>query len=295
MCARYSLKSSANVLQELFDLDDVPEIVPRYNIAPTQPILAVIRESRGALSDHRGADSQSALGQVPPTGRPASQSALGKIVGGGRQTESLPHGKNGLRWFHWGLIPSWAKDPSIGQRMINARAETLLEKPSYRAAFKRRRCLIPADDFFEWVEVKPKPEAVGILDFGEDSDFAHRPSPIAPAPKPYKQPYYIHSTDGLPLAFAGLYEYWETPEGGPIESCTIITTSPNELMKTIHDRMPAILEPSEFDEWLGTDELEAKYLISLLDPYPSEKMALHPVSRSMSNPRYAGPDCIEAI
>lgn len=258
MCARFSLKSSADVLQELFDLDEVPEVQPRYNIAPTQPVLAVVREGESRA----------------------------------------------MRWFHWGLIPSWAKDPEIGQRMINARGETILEKPSYRAAFKRRRCLIPADGFFEWVEVKPGEQATAIgslfqSDASDLSDWSDSsltpPKKTGPSQTPYKQPYFIHATNGLPLAIAGLHEYWETPTGGPIESCTIITTGPNDLMKPIHNRMPVLLQPDEFDPWLMADELEAPKLMALLDPYPSELMAMHPVTRQMSNPRFDAPECIAPL
>lgn len=199
-----------------------------------------------------------------------------------------------MRWFHWGLIPSWAKDPSIATKMINARSETLMEKPSYRNAFKRRRCLIPADGFFEWLEVKPKPQAVGLGLFEDESSDAPT-TQAAPSYKPYKQPYWIHAKDGRPLAIAGLHEYWETPTGGPIESLTLITCGPNDLMKPIHDRMPVLLEPEEFDDWLMTEELEAKNLLPFLDPYPSEKLTMHRVTRSMSNPRFESPEAIAAI
>jgi putative SOS response-associated peptidase YedK len=233
MCARYSLKSSADVLQELFDLDEAPQLVPRYNIAPTQPIAAVTRS---------------------------------------------PEGRRALKLLQWGLIPSWAKDPAIGQRLINARAETLAEKPAFRSAFKRRRCLIPADGFFEWVEAVD-----GTI--GEDA---------ASKGKVYKQPYFVSMKSGRPFAFAGLWECWETELGGPIESGAIITTEPNDLLARIHNRMPAIIPPEAFDAWLDHD-VEPARLLPLLAPYPSEEMRAYPVSRRVGNPRFDSPECIVAI
>jgi len=215
------------VLQDLFDLDEVPDFQPRYNIAPTQAVPGI------------------------------AQGADGRV----------------LKWLQWGLIPSWAKDPAIGQKMINARGETLLEKPSFRNAFRRRRCLLPADGFFEWVETTPA--AAGG----------------APA-KPYKQPYYVKLRSGEPFAFAGLWEYWETADGGPIESCAIITTEPNEVLREVHGRMPVILAKEEYRDWLETDAKDAEKLLSLLDPYPPEELELYPVTRSMSNPRFDDPACI---
>ncbi len=236
MCARYSLKTSADVVQALFDLDETPEIGPRYNIAPTQPVVGVVAEN----------------------------------------------GNRRLKWLQWGLVPSWAKDPSIGQKLINARAETLAEKPSFRAAFKRRRCLIAADGFYEWTEVAPK--AAGGL-FGDSEQ----------AGKPYTQPFHIRMKDGGPFAFAGLWEYWEIADGGPIESCAIVTTEPNELLAKVHNRMPVILSEDEWEPWLDTSIPNPGPLVALLDPYPAEGMEMVPVTRRMGNPRYDAPDCIEAI
>jgi putative SOS response-associated peptidase YedK len=136
-------------------------------------------------------------------------------------------GKNRLDFFTWGLIPSWAKDPAIGNRMINARAETLIEKPSFRTAFRRRRCLIPADGFFEW-KVEPGRKT--------------------------KTPMYIRLKSGKPFALAGLWERWDSPDGSTIFSCTIITTQPNELMQVIHNRMPVILPPQAYSLWLDPAE-----------------------------------------
>jgi len=175
--------------------------------------------------------------------------------------------------FHWGLVPIWAKDPKIGSKMINARAETLAEKSAYKAAFKRRRCLIPADGFFEW---KKDPNA---------------------GPKAKKQPYFIHHPDGEPYAFAGLWEVWRGPnkDQEPWRSCTIITTAPNEVMATIHDRMPVILPASAWDAWLDRDNDDLDLLGKLLVPADPALTVLHPVSTLVNNVRNKGPELIAAV
>lgn len=171
---------------------------------------------------------------------------------------------------HWGLIPSWSKDPSIGARMINARAETVPEKPSFRAAFKRRRCLVPASGFYEWKQA------------GKG-----------------KQPYYISPSDGRLFAFAGLWETWTGPDGDEIDSCTILTTDPNELMATLHNRMPVILAPQDWAEWLGTggDDSPARLnkLLHLFRPFPADQMKAEQVSSYVSNPRNEGDACIAPV
>lgn len=174
--------------------------------------------------------------------------------------------------FHWGLVPSWAKDPKIGSKMINARAETLAEKNAYKAAFKRRRCLIPADGFYEWK--KHPTEAKGK-----------------------KQPYFIHRPDGEPYAFAGLWEVWRGPEKDqePLRSCTIITTSPNAPMAAIHDRMPVILPPDAWDTWLDRDNDDLELLGKLLVPAPPQVISMHPVSTEVNNVRNKGPQLTEPI
>ena len=179
MCGRFTLRAPASALATLFDGTEEPVVVPRYNIAPTQPVLLL---RMNADTRHR-------------------------------------------EWAFaiWGLIPSWSKDPSIGARMINARAETVAEKPSFRAAFRRRRCLIPADGFYEWQKQGSR-----------------------------KQPYLIGLTDDQPFALAGLWETWQGPDGSLLESCTILTTDPNELMAPLHNRMPVMLAPDDYEQWLGT-------------------------------------------
>lgn len=174
-------------------------------------------------------------------------------------------GKYRLDYFVWGLIPSWAKDPAIGNRMINARGETVDQKPSFRAAFRRRRCLIMADGFYEW---KKAP--------GQRS----------------KTPTYIKMKDGKPFAFAGLWENWQAPDGSNILSCTIITTEPNDLIKDIHNRMPVILPENAYANWLQPGESEAEQLKPLLIPFASDKLTAFPVSTLVNNPANESPSCI---
>jgi putative SOS response-associated peptidase YedK len=186
--------------------------------------------------------------------------------------------------FHWGLVPPWAKDPKVGSRMINARAETLATKNAYKPAFKRRRCLIPADGFYEW---KKLPDTKR------------------------KQPQFIHRTDGERMAFAGLWEVWRGPrraeEGGgddkaaegaagkvgePLRSCTIITTTANETLTPIHDRMPVILPESAWDEWLDPTNDDLDTLGKLLVPAPAPIVTAHPVSTEVNSVRNKGRELI---
>jgi putative SOS response-associated peptidase YedK len=163
----------------------------------------------------------------------------------------------------WGLVPSWAKDEKIGARMINARGETVAEKPSFRSAVKDRRCLIPASGFYEWVTTESG-----------------------------KQPHYIHFEDDRPFAFAGLWERWSKGEGGPLDTCTIITTTPNERIADLHDRMPVILPPDRYDEWLRREPLAADRLRDILVPHPAEGMDVYQVSTHVNKPGNDDPDCI---
>ena len=168
--------------------------------------------------------------------------------------------------LRWGLVPSWAKDPSIGNRMINARSETVAEKPAFRTAFRRRRCLIPADGFFEW-------QRQGKA----------------------KQPFFIQMKDERPFAMAGLWETWEGPDHSAIESCTILTTQPNELMKPIHDRMPVILPAHAYDEWLDPEQTDPAALQKLLVSCDARQMKTHPVSTYVNRPTNEGPECVAPI
>lgn len=220
MCGRYTLTTPTGVLAEEFDLTGpLPEVPPRYNVAPAQEVAAVLTN------------------------------------GGGRHLEML----------RWGLIPPWADDPQIGSRMINARSETVAEKPSFRRAFKERRCLIPADGFYEWQRV------------GDG-----------------KQPYYIRRRDGRPFAFAGLWEDWR----GSVEeirSCTILTTDANELVGEVHHRMPVIVAPENYEIWLDPDVRETDWLAPLLVPYSSEEMEAYPVSRFVNKPSNDDQRCVEPV
>jgi putative SOS response-associated peptidase YedK len=177
-----------------------------------------------------------------------------------------PGGERRLSFFHWGLIPHWSKDPSIGNRMINARSETAAEKPSFRTPFKRRRCLVVADGFYEWKKRGSGP----------------------------KQPYYVHLAGGDPFAFAGLWEHWRG-DGEEIESCTLLTTRPNELMKPLHDRMPVILPSAAYDLWLDPSVDDREQLEELLQPYDPEPMEAYPVSTYVNRPGNQGARCIEPL
>ncbi len=218
MCGRFTLRTPAAELTKFFHFLRESKLTPRYNIAPTQPVLAV-----------RAGDD----------GREAG-------------------------FLKWGLIPKWAKDPSIGARMINARAETVAEKTSFRAAFKRRRCLIPADGFYEW-------KRVGKV----------------------KQPYLITLHNERPFAFAGLWERWQGIDGAAVDSCTIITTEANVTTRQLHNRMPVILHKENYDHWLNPKLTDQQNILSLLIPYSHAEMQIYPVNTVVNNPRNDVPVCVE--
>jgi putative SOS response-associated peptidase YedK len=167
-------------------------------------------------------------------------------------------------WLRWGLVPSWSKDPSIGSRMINARAETASEKPSFRAAMRRRRCLVPADGFYEWRKT------------GAQS-----------------QPYRIELAVGGALAFAGLWEHWRGDNEQDIESFTILTTAANGDLSAIHHRMPVILPPEHYESWLMITAADPELLRPMLAPYAAGHLIARPVSRHVNNPRNDDPACLE--
>ena len=222
MCGRFSNNAKATQIEKEFKIGKVnPKLfTPRYNIAPTQTIAAVLES-----------DSE-------------------RII-------------EGLRW---GLIPSWAKDETIGSKLINARAETLAEKPSFRDAFKNKRCIIPASGFFEWQK-----QAKGA-----------------------KQPFYFHLTGKEVFGFAGLYEHWLDRETGEqIETCTIITTAANEVLEPVHDRMPVILKSGDYDRWLDAKEKDTGNLQKLLAPYPSAEMESYRVSKAVNIPGKDSPELIK--
>ncbi|MGD8379147.1 MAG: SOS response-associated peptidase [Gammaproteobacteria bacterium] len=184
---------------------------------------------------------------------PTQDAPVIRDIGEGRQCHLL----------HWGLIPFWAKDASVGNRMINARAETVSDKPAFRRAFRHRRCLVPASGFYEW-----RAEPGG------------------------KQPWFITLPDGEPMAFAGLWERWDGADG-TVDSFTILTTDANPAMRAIHERMPVILPPDAFDEWLKASS-DPEHLKPLLVPYRGPLLS-HPVSRRVNSPRNDGPDLVAAV
>jgi putative SOS response-associated peptidase YedK len=177
-----------------------------------------------------------------------------------------PEGQRDLVILRWGLVPHWSKAPDSRYSMINARAETVHQKPAYRDAFRHRRCLIPADGFYEW------------------------------KPGNGKQPYFIHRTDGQPMAFAGLWEHWkDRVTGEVIDSCAIIVTGANELMRPIHDRMPVILGTGVFGQWLETPPRQALHLLTLLHPAPAVGLEAYPVSKAVNSPKNEGRELIERL
>jgi putative SOS response-associated peptidase YedK len=169
-----------------------------------------------------------------------------------------------LEFRRWGLIPSWAKDPGIGSRMINARVETAAEKPAFRAAFRRRRCLVPADGFYEW---KPHPKR--------------------------RRPHHVRLAAGELFALAGLFERWKSPEGESINSCTLLTTAANPVLIALHDRMPIIVDPEQYGRWLDPDLQDPDSILSLTRSSISERLIFHPVDFRVNNPRTDDPVCIE--
>lgn len=171
-----------------------------------------------------------------------------------------------LALLRWGLVPPGASDLKVGNRLINARAETAAQLPAFRSAFRHRRCLVLADGFYEWKEVDGK-----------------------------KQPYYFQLRDGGPFAFAGLWDSWNSPEGEAVESCTVLTTRANELVAPVHDRMPVILLPQHYDLWLDTTVQQKERLAPLLTPYPPTQMQSHPVGQRVNSAQNDEPECIEPV
>lgn len=226
MCGRYVLTTPGEVLAQIFDTAPPPEEI----------LEAVVPRYNIAPTQ-----------QVP-------------IV------RSAATGERELALAQWGLVPHWAKDPAIGNKLINARAETAAEKPSFRDAMKRRRCLIPADGFYEWQKL------------GKG-----------------KQPWLLRMKDARPFAFAGLWSQWKTPQGGAtLETCAILTTTPNELTATVHDRMPVILPETTWSRWLD-EAAQGTPFLELLVSFPAEQMEALPVSKRVNSPANEGPDLIEPV
>jgi len=222
MCGRFTLAVVGAELESEFEGTQFPSnLAPRFNIAPSQPVLAIPND-----------------------------------------------GRNVADFFVWGLIPSWAKDPSIGSRLINARGETLGAKPSFRSSYRYQRCVIPADGFYEWK--------------------ASQGSKL-------KVPYYIQLADGRPFGLAGLWAEWHAPDGSMVRSCTIVTTVPNELMATIHSRMPVILNREDRSVWLDPAPKAPPALDHVLRPYSVGPLRAFPVSTTVNSPANDRPECILPI
>lgn len=222
MCGRFTLTSDMDTILYRFSSIATPTIShrPRYNIAPSQPILAVVN-----------------------------------------------HGKqNTIQEFIWGLIPFWSKEPTPGSKIINARSETLTEKPSFKNLVSGNRCLIPANGFFEW-------KLDGKI----------------------KHPYLIRLKSHQLFAFAGLWDVWHSPEGDPIYTCTIVTTEANSAIRSLHNRMPVILTPELEQIWLDPGITDHEVVTSMLKPYPSEELAIYKVSTLINSPRNDSPECIIPI
>jgi len=215
MCGRFAQTHNAATVAQAFQLTGVPELSPRYNIAPSQDVSVVVQSRRTGDRFH--------------------------------------HAKQ------WGLIPGWSKDPKIGRKLINARAETVADKPAFRDAFHRRRCLIVADGFYEWQQV-PKGHP--------------------------KQPYLIQLQGRSLFAFAGLWERWRSPQTHEVHfSCTILTTAANALMAPIHHRMPVILPPSAYAAWLDPTHYNRGELTTLLKPYEAASMEAIAISHAINHPQ----------
>jgi putative SOS response-associated peptidase YedK len=191
-------------------------------------------------------------------------------------------GKRRLKMLRWGLVPHWAKDISMGQRLINAKSETVEEKPAFKQAFAKRRCLIPTDGFYEWKEI---PEI--------QSDLFGNPTPVKG--KARKQPYHITLAEGGLFAFAGLWEFWKGDDGEDLLSCSILTCEPNELVAELHDRMPVIVAPEDFDLWLDRSVSDVGPLRPILQPFAAERMKITPVNPVVGNPTNEGSECIEPM
>lgn len=244
MCGRYASSRRPEDLVEEFEIGraEVKEaLAPDYNVAPTKEVYAVLERSPS-------------------------------------RKDNLPASRQ-LRVLRWGLVPSWAKDPSIGNRMINARMETVTDKPAFRKAFAARRCLLPADGYYEWYATEQKNKAG----------------------KPLKQPFFIHPADGSVMAMAGLYEIWRDPtrdEDDPNSfrwTCTILTTSAQDDVGRIHDRMPLLVERDRYAAWLDPTVSSREDLLSLLVPAAPGRLDAYAVSTEVNNVRNNGADLLEPL
>jgi putative SOS response-associated peptidase YedK len=222
MCNRYRLTHPQHDLAERFLARNEIDDAPRYNIAPTQPVI-IVRKEHAQKSRH-------------------------------------------FTTMRWGLIPHWAKDASIGTRTLNARSETVTKLPAFRESIFTKRCLVPADGFYEW-------RKMGSV----------------------KQPYCFEVGEGEIFAFAGLWDEWRSPEGEVIESCTILTTTPNRLVADMHDRMPVIVPPDKYDVWLDPDVTDFNAIKDILKPYDADQMRRYPVSTRLNNSKNEGADAAAPV
>jgi putative SOS response-associated peptidase YedK len=223
MCGRFSLATPPDVLAQQFEIPEVPELEPRYNIAPTQDV-PIVRVTDGAAPRE-------------------------------------------MVLVRWGLVPWWADDPSIGNRLINARAETAATTPAYRDAFSERRCLVVADGFYEWRKENGR-----------------------------KQPYFIRLRSGGPMGFAGLWDRWrDKVKGDKLQSCTIVTTNASPTIRELHDRMPVIVPPVDYDRWLDPTVHLRSRLKDILQPYPEGELEAFPVSTRVNRPENEGPENVEPV
>ena len=248
MCGRYASSRQPEDLVEEFEIrgSDLPHLEPDFNVAPTKEVYGVLERPPRRDDDETG-DAE----------EPERQ----------------------LRVLTWGLVPFWAKDPKVGNRMINARMETVAEKPAYRRAFERRRAILPADGYFEWYATEQ----------------------LTSAGKPRKQPYFIRPADGGVLAMAGLYEIWRDPEKAEDDptrfrwTCTVLTTSAEDDLGHIHDRMPLMLSPDRYDAWLDPRLHDRDDLLGLLEPAAPGRLEAFPVSTLVSNVKNNGPELLDPI
>lgn len=254
MCGRYIQVSSPTLLVEHFNVDEIAiEETPEadYNVAPRKEILTIVQRIPKAAAPEDAADADGASAGAPvPRAEPAEPIRI-------------------LEQMRWGLVPSWAKDPKIGDRMINARAESVTEKAAFKTAFRKRRCIIPADGFYEWQRFEGTKK---------------------------KQPMFVHRRDGEPIGFAGLWEVWRSDPDSPwLLSCTIVTTRANSVMEPIHDRMPVMLPETAWQTWLDVRASDQAELEQLLVPAPDAEIEVWPVSTMVNSANNNGPELVDRV
>ncbi len=262
MCGRYASSRNPDDLLEEFEVaaDRTPHALePDFNVAPTKEVYAVVARVPGGQASQGAEDSQRSQDRASAA-----------------QGPRVPERQ--LRVLRWGLVPSWAKDPTIGSRMINARMETVAEKPAFRRAFAARRCLLPADGYYEWYPT----------------------AQVTSAGKPRKQPFFIRPKDGGVLAMAGLYEVWRDPDRAEDDperfrwTCAVLTTAAEDDLGRIHDRMPLMVEPERYAAWLDPTGAQDSPL-DLLAPAAPGRLEAFPVSPAVGNVRNNGPELLEPL